>query len=86
MRRYDDVGPAAYAVGVSGKPDAEPILCARKAATMERLVSDGIPPEWVEQWVESSRAEAPQCAFSVGFRPPNADRIIPTTPVSRGVE
>lgn len=34
-------------------PRHERIFAARRAATVERLVGDGIPRDWVEAWVTS---------------------------------
>jgi hypothetical protein len=38
---------------VSRRADPERIFAAKKAATIERLVGDGIPRTTVEAWVES---------------------------------
>lgn len=34
-------------------PDHERIYAARRAATLERLVGEGIPREWAEAWLTS---------------------------------
>jgi hypothetical protein len=44
---------ARYPLGMSRRADPERIFAARKAATIERLVADGVPRSKAEAWIAS---------------------------------